>query len=249
MAKVMLQIKNLHKQFDELPVLKGVGFEVQKGQAIAIVGPSGSGKSTLLRCLIHLEKASNGTIIIEDKPLLVEGVYVRESEARAACAPMGMVFQQFNLFPHFTVLGNLIEAPMRVKRLPRAAAMAQAEVLLKKIGLWDKYNVRPSTLSGGQKQRVAIARALMMEPDILLFDEPTSSLDPLLTSEVLAVIRELAQTKMTMLVVTHEMGFAREVADRILYMQDGLIAADETPDVFFNCSASSDATTFIQSVL
>jgi len=196
----MIKAKDIYKNFGELEVLSGVSFEVQQGEAISIIGPSGSGKSTLLRSLIGLEEINSGE-------LYIEGISVKES-GKKAYEKMGMVFQGFNLFPHKTVLGNLMEAPVIVKGEKKAKAEAKAEALLEKVGLSDKKDSYPAQLSGGQKQRVAIARALAMEPDIMLFDEPTSSLDPELVGEVLTVIRDLAEENITMLIVTHEMGFA-----------------------------------------
>ena len=222
----MITVSDLRKSFAGEPVLDGVTFSVEKGETVAVIGPSGAGKSTMLRCLIDLETADGGSIRIEDRPLLEDGRYAGEKERRKVCAKMGMVFQNFNLFPHMTVLRNLTLPPVNAKRCSRAEAEEKARGLLKKVGLEGKENARPSELSGGQKQRVAIARALMMEPDMLLFDEPTSALDPQLTGEVLAVIRELAREKMTMIVVTHEMNFARDVADRVIYMENGLVAED-----------------------
>ena len=224
----MIHAVDVHKHFGSLEVLKGVSLDVDKGEVIAVIGPSGSGKSTFLRCLIHLETIHRGTIEIEGEKLVdtdPEGrcCYVPEVDIRRLCRKMGMVFQHFNLFPHLTVLQNVIEAPMTVKGLRREAFVPKAESLLQKVGLFEKRDSYPSQLSGGQKQRVAIARALAMEPDILLFDEPTSALDPELTGEVLRAMRELAEEHMTMVVVTHEMAFAREVASRAIFMDEGHI--------------------------
>ena len=224
----MIRAIDVHKHFGSLEVLKGASLDVDKGEVIAVIGPSGSGKSTFLRCLIHLETIHRGTIEIEGEKLVdtdVEGrcSYAPEADIRRLCRKMGMVFQHFNLFPHLTVLQNVIEAPMTVKGLHREAIVPKAESLLQKVGLFEKRDSYPSQLSGGQKQRVAIARALAMEPDILLFDEPTSALDPELTGEVLRAMRELAEEHMTMVVVTHEMAFAREVASRAIFMDGGHI--------------------------
>ena len=224
----MIRAIDVHKHFGSLEVLKGASLDVDKGEVIAVIGPSGSGKSTFLRCLIHLETIHRGTIEIEGEKLVstdAEGHcrYVPEVDIRRLCRKMGMVFQHFNLFPHLTVLQNIIEAPMTVKGLHREAIVPKAESLLQKVGLFEKRDSYPSQLSGGQKQRVAIARALAMEPDILLFDEPTSALDPELTGEVLRAMRELAEEHMTMVVVTHEMAFAREVASRAIFMDGGHI--------------------------
>jgi polar amino acid transport system ATP-binding protein len=223
----MIRAEGVHKRFGATEVLKGVSLEMARGEVIAIIGPSGSGKSTLLRCLNHLETIDRGGIEIEGETLVStrDGScrYAPDGEVRRICRRMGMVFQHFNLFPHLTVLQNLIEAPLTVKKLRREAIVPKAEALLRKVGLIDKRDAYPSRLSGGQKQRVAIARALAMEPDILLFDEPTSALDPELTGEVLRSMRQLAEERMSMLVVTHEMAFAREVASRVLFMDQGEI--------------------------
>lgn len=231
----MIAVRNLCKSFNELNVLKEISFTVNKGETVAVIGPSGAGKSTMLRCIIDLEKADSGDIIIEGQPLMENGVYVKESRAREVCAKMGMVFQSFNLFPHLSVLDNLICSPVTVEKENKAAAIARARKVLADVGLSDKEKAYPSELSGGQAQRVAIARALMRNPHILLFDEPTSSLDPQLTAEVLSVMRKLAAEKMTMIVVTHEMGFAREAADQILFMSDeGIIGRGTPQDIFVN---------------
>jgi len=224
----MIRATDIHKRFGTVDVLNGVSLDVAKGEAVAIIGPSGSGKSTLLRCLIHLETIHRGHIEIEGEPLVSTDDgghcrYVADADMRRICARMGMVFQHFNLFPHLTVLQNIMEAPITVKGLRPEAIRPKAKALLQKVGLLAKQDSYPSSLSGGQKQRVAIARALAMEPDILLFDEPTSALDPELTGEVLATMRDLAQEHMTMIVVTHEMAFAREVAQRVVFMDAGVV--------------------------
>jgi polar amino acid transport system ATP-binding protein len=222
----MIRAEAIHKRFGVVEVLKGVSLTVGKGEVVAVIGPSGSGKSTFLRCLNHLETINRGRIEIEGETLVcgdTEAIYAPVADLRRICRKMGMVFQHFNLFPHLTVLENIIEAPITVKGLSRAAIVPPAEELLCKVGLLDKRASYPARLSGGQKQRVAIARALAMEPDIMLFDEPTSALDPELTGEVLRTIRELAEEHMTMLVVTHEMAFAREVASRVVFMDGGEI--------------------------
>lgn len=234
----MISALNIHKNFDKLEVLKGVSLEVQKGEVVAIIGPSGSGKSTFLRCLNRLEVIDGGTIDIEGDELVTTGAegkprYAEESKARMICRKMGMVFQQFNLFPHLTVLENVIEAPITVKGVKREEIIPVAKELLRKVGLEDKLDSYPSRLSGGQKQRVAIARALAMQPDIMLFDEPTSALDPELTGEVLKAMRQLAEEHMTMIVVTHEMGFASEVANRVIFMDKGEIVEQGTPQEVF----------------
>jgi len=237
----MIKAKDIYKNFGELEVLSGVSFEVQQGEAISIIGPSGSGKSTLLRSLIGLEEINSGE-------LYIEGISVKES-GKKAYEKMGMVFQGFNLFPHKTVLGNLMEAPVVVKGEKKAKAEAKAETLLKKVGLSDKKDSYPAQLSGGQKQRVAIARALAMEPDIMLFDEPTSSLDPELVGEVLTVIRDLAEENITMLIVTHEMGFARDVSDRVFFMDHGKIISDTVPEKIFVNPESERIQSFLTKIL
>lgn len=223
----MLTIKNLHKNFGSLEVLKGVSTTVEKGEVVAIIGPSGSGKSTLLRCINLMEVPTSGQIIFQDQDMTALGT---ESKALTALrGRMGMVFQHFNLFPHMTVLENLTMAPMMVKSTSLKDAQATADKLLKRIGLADKRDIYPASLSGGQKQRVAIARALAMEPDLMLFDEPTSALDPEMVKEVLLVIKDLVADGMTMIIVTHEMNFAKDVADRIIFMDDGQIVEEGPP--------------------
>ncbi len=236
----MIRAAHLHKRFGDHEVLKGVSLEIGKGEVIAVIGPSGSGKSTFLRCLNQLERIDRGEIVIEGETLVTTDAnghcrYAPDKEARRICAKMGMVFQHFNLFPHLSVLGNLIEAPMTVKGLSREASVPVAEELLRKVGLFAKCDAYPSQLSGGQKQRVAIARALAMAPDIMLFDEPTSALDPELTGEVLRTMRQLADEHMTMLVVTHEMAFARDVSTRTVFMDGGdIVEAGAPGDLFGN---------------
>jgi len=250
----MIEARNIYKSFGNLQVLKGISLNVNKGEVIAVIGPSGSGKSTLLRCLIHLEVIDRGSIIIEGQPIAYEDEngktrYVPDKQIRQICKKIGMVFQNFNLFPHKTVLENIIEAPIVVNKMPKEEAVDMAEALLRRVGLIDKRDSYPSQLSGGQKQRVAIARALAMKPDIMLFDEPTSALDPELTGEVLKVMRDLAEDRMTMLVVTHEMGFAREVADRVIFMDGGEIIEEGLPGEIF-CNPSSERTrNFLKQVL
>ncbi len=244
-----IEVTGLNKAFGRLQVLEGIDLSVEKGETIAVIGPSGGGKSTLLRCLINLEKADAGDIVIEGEYLLKNGVYANEEKAKAICARMGMVFQGFNLFPHLTVMNNLTCAPVYVNREAPESAVSRAGETLDKVGLADKADAYPSQLSGGQKQRVAIARALMMNPDMLLFDEPTSSLDPQLTGEVLQVMRNLAKEKMTMIVVTHEMGFAREAASRVLFMMDRQIIETGTPEEMFNRPKNVKIKEFIESIL
>jgi len=229
----MIKVNNLHKKFGDVEVLKGIDFEVNKGDVIAVIGSSGSGKSTLLRCLIDLETADVGDIVIEGQYLMKDGTYESPTEVRKIIGKMGMVFQHFNLFPHLSVRDNLELAPKMVKKSKEAELLERVQEQLKEVGLSEKIDCMPSTLSGGEKQRVAIARALMMDPDILLFDEPTSALDPELTGEVLNVIQKLANNKMTMMVVTHEMAFARRVANRILFMSDGIILEEGLPETIF----------------
>ena len=234
----MLCATDIHKGFDGLGVLRGIDLNVQKGEVVALIGPSGSGKSTLLRCLNQLETVDSGTIVLDDITLCrTRGgklTYADPATLRRITLKMGMVFQSYNLFPHMSVMQNLTDAPMRVKRLSRAQATERARELLAKVGLSDKADQYPYQLSGGQQQRVAIARALCMDPEILCFDEPTSALDPELTQEVLGVMRELARERMTMLVVTHEMSFARDVADRVIFMEDGLIVEEGPPEQIFH---------------
>ncbi len=233
----MLSVSSIYKGFDGLGVLEGVSLDVGKGEVVAIIGPSGSGKSTLLRCVNQLERVDAGEIRLEeDRMCWMEGdrlCYAQEETLRRITLRMGMVFQGYNLFPHRTVLQNLMDAPMAVKKTPKKQALEQAMALLQKVGLEGKASAVPCQLSGGQAQRVAIARALCMDPEILCFDEPTSALDPELTQEVLAVMRDLAKERMTMLVVTHEMAFARDVADRIILMGDGLIVDQGAPEALF----------------
>lgn len=234
----MISAIDIVKNFDKLEVLKGVSLEVYKGEVVAIIGPSGSGKSTFLRCLNRLETINGGSVTIEGDELVTttpddKVIYAEEAKARMICRKMGMVFQQFNLFPHLTVLENVIEAPLTVKGVKRDEIIPEAKELLRKVGLEDKLDSYPSRLSGGQKQRVAIARALAMKPDIMLFDEPTSALDPELTGEVLKAMRQLAEEHMTMIVVTHEMGFAREVANRVIFMDKGEIIEQGNPEGVF----------------
>ena len=220
----MIKIRNLHKKFGKLEVLKGIDVDVKKGEIIAIIGPSGSGKSTFLRCINRLEEPSEGDIVINGKNIMD-----KDTDINFMRQELGMVFQHFNLFPHKTVMNNITLAPMKVKKISKENAEKKAIELLKKVGLVDKKDVYPNKLSGGQKQRIAIARALAMEPDIMLFDEPTSALDPEMIKEVLDVMVELAREGMTMLIVTHEMGFAKNVSSRILFMNDVKIIEDEEP--------------------
>ena len=229
----MIRTTALKKSFGDNHVLRGVDLHIRRGEIVAIIGPSGSGKSTFLRSLIGLERIDEGSIFIQDQALAEDGRYPKERICRRVCAGMGMVFQHFNLFPHMSVRNNLTAAPLAAKKLTVEDAERKCADLLARVGLADKIDAMPSSLSGGQKQRVAIARALMMDPDILLFDEPTSALDPELTGEVLAVMKDLTHTGITMVIVTHEMGFAREVADRVIFMDGGVVAVDGSPDAVF----------------
>lgn len=241
----MIEVKNLQKSFGDLHVLRKIDFHVQPGEVVAVIGPSGSGKSTMLRSLVNLEKVNGGTIRIGGEAIVSDGKYVSASEIKRITSRMGMVFQHFNLFPHLTVNQNLELAPKVVKKESKAVLKPQMADLLAKVGLSDKGDVYPANLSGGQKQRVAIARALMMNPEILLFDEPTSALDPELTGEVLRVIRKLADENMTMIIVTHEMNFARDVADRVIFMDQGEIAEEGTPEQIFGNPKLERTKTFL----
>ena len=250
----MIEARDIRKAFGANQVLRGVSLQLRQGEVVAVIGPSGSGKSTFLRCLNHLETIDSGHIAIEGETLVTTDaqgrcVYAPDAELRRICRKTGMVFQHFNLFGHLTVLENLIEAPMVVQGLARDAAIARAEALLAKVGLAPKRDNYPARLSGGQKQRVAIARALCMEPDIMLFDEPTSALDPELTGEVLRTMRELADERMTMLVVTHEMGFAREVANTVAFMDQGELIAARSAGEFFADPGHERARAFLQHML
>lgn len=244
-----IEAKNVKKSFGELEVLKGVSLNVSKGEVVAILGPSGSGKSTFLRSLIDLEVVDDGSISIAGEYLCEKGKYPHNKEKAKILSKAGMVFQHFNLFPHMTIKKNLMCAPMLNKQGNKEEIEELAAAMLKKVGLEDKLNVMPSTLSGGQKQRVAIARALMRNPEIILFDEPTSALDPELTGEVLNVIASLAKEGITMVIVTHEMGFAKEVADKVVFMYEGIVLEENTPEVIFNNPANERTRSFIQSVL
>ncbi|MBU7594162.1 amino acid ABC transporter ATP-binding protein [Metabacillus halosaccharovorans] len=243
-TKEMIKINQLNKSFGDLHVLKNINMTVFESDVVCLIGASGSGKSTLLRCLNFLEKKDNGNIIIEGNE-----VNPGTDNLNKIREKVGMVFQHFNLFPHKTVLENIIEAPMMVKGVDKKKAILKAKQLLKKVGLEGKSDVYPSKLSGGQKQRVAIARALAMEPDIMLFDEPTSALDPELVGEVLKTMKELAEEGMTMVVVTHEMGFAREVADWIVYMHDGKIIERGNPEQFFNHPKEERTREFLKTTM
>ena len=240
----LIQVRNLQIKFDDLEVLKDVSLDVKQGEKIVIIGPSGSGKSTFLRCLNRLEDPTGGTIVFEDMVMTDPKV-----DLDLARRKMGMVFQHFNLFPHLTVLENITLAPVTLKLKTKEEAEKEAMVLLERIGLPEKANAYPSTLSGGQKQRIAIVRSLAMHPDVMLFDEPTSALDPEMVGEVLEVMKNLAKDGMTMLVVTHEMGFAREVADRVLFMNGGYIEEEGSPEQLFKHPKNERLQQFLKSVL
>ncbi|MFL0248131.1 amino acid ABC transporter ATP-binding protein [Candidatus Clostridium stratigraminis] len=240
----MIKVENLNKKFDKLHVLKGIDIEINKGEVVVVIGPSGSGKSTFLRCLNLLEEATGGKIFFEGT-----SVMDKASDINKLREKIGMVFQQFNLFPNMTILNNITLAPIKVKKTSKTESEEIAYKLLKRIGLEDKAKSFPSQLSGGQKQRIAIARALAMSPDVMLFDEPTSALDPEMVGEVLQVMKELANEGMTMVVVTHEMGFAKEVADRVIFMDEGVIIEEGTPEEIFNSPKQTRTHDFLSKVL
>ena len=244
---MMIKAVDIKKSFGETDVLLGVSLEVKSGEIISVIGPSGSGKSTMLRSLIGLERISGGSIAIGGEYFVENGVYVKDKQMRKIMSKTGMVFQHFNLFPHMAVRGNMICAPVTNRLMDKAAANAKCEALLEKVGLADKIDEMPSALSGGQKQRVAIARAMMTDPEVLLFDEPTSALDPELTGEVLAVMKQLAAEHMTMVVVTHEMSFARYISDRVIFMEHGVIAADGKPEEVFDSNSNARLVEFLGS--
>ena len=238
----MIDVKGLRKSYDGVEVLKGVDLTIHKGDVVCLVGPSGCGKSTFLRCLNRLEEPDAGTVTLE-------GQEITDRDIDAMRAKMGMVFQHFNLFPHLTVRRNITLAPVHLKRMTQAEADAKAMELLERIGLADKADAYPNMLSGGQKQRIAIARALAMNPEVLLFDEPTSALDPEMVGEVLELMKELAHGGMTMVVVTHEMGFAREVANRVIFIDEGVVKVDKPPKEFFSNIENERLKTFLSKVL
>jgi len=240
----LIKIENLHKSFGKNEVLKGINLEIKRGEVVVIIGPSGSGKSTLLRSMNLLEEATNGKVIFE-------GVDItdKKNDLFAMREKMGMVFQQFNLFPNMTVMENITLSPIKTKGESKEVAEKRAQELLEKVGLPDKATAYPQSLSGGQQQRIAIARGLAMEPDVLLFDEPTSALDPEMVGEVLAVMQDLAKSGMTMVIVTHEMGFAREVADRVIFMADGVVVEDGTPEQIFEQTQEQRTKDFLSKVL
>lgn len=240
----MIKIKNLKKHFGELEVLRGIDEHIQKGEVVCVIGPSGSGKSTFLRCLNLLEEVTEGEIYVDD-----ELINSPQADINKIRQKMGMVFQQFNLFPHLKVIDNITLAPVMLKKMDKEAANKRALELLDRVGLKDKANVYPASLSGGQKQRVAIARALAMDPEIILFDEPTSALDPEMVGEVLDVMKDLAKSGMTMVIVTHEMGFAREVATRVIFIDEGVVMESGTPEEVFGNTKNERAKSFLSKVL
>ena len=240
----MISVKNLRKSFHGTEVLKGISAEIQRGDVVCIIGPSGSGKSTFLRCLNRLETPDSGEILLDGVDLMD-----RHTDLDRQRRKMGMVFQQFNLFPHMTILKNLTVCPMMLKKIPQKEAEAKAIQLLERVGLADRAGDYPAQLSGGQKQRVAIVRALCMEPEVMLFDEPTSALDPEMVGEVLDVMKELAESGMTMVVVTHEMGFAREVGNRVLFMDEGVIMEENAPAELFGSPRCERLQSFLSKVL
>ncbi len=240
----MIKVENLHKDFKGLKVLKGINEEIKKGEKVVVIGPSGSGKSTFLRCLNLLEEPSDGTIALNGQVINQKGVDINQIRQK-----MGMVFQQFNLFPHLSIMDNITLAPIKIKKMSKENAEKLGMELLKRVGLEDKANAFPGQLSGGQQQRIAIARALAMEPEIMLFDEPTSALDPEMVGEVLDVMKDLANQGMTMVIVTHEMGFAKEVASRVLFMDDGVIVEQAPPEELFANPKNDRTKSFLNSVL
>ncbi|MCR6513772.1 MAG: amino acid ABC transporter ATP-binding protein [Clostridium chrysemydis] len=240
----MICVKNLEKSFGKHKVLKGIDENIEKGEVVVVIGPSGSGKSTFLRCLNLLETPTSGDIIFEGQNIVDKSVNINKIREK-----MGMVFQQFNLFPHKTVLENLTMAQIKVKGNGKEESIKKAEELLDRVGLLEKKNAYPNSLSGGQKQRIAIARALAMDPDVMLFDEPTSALDPEMVGEVLNVMKSLAKEGMTMIIVTHEMGFAKEVGDRILFMDEGTIVEEGTPEEVFDNPKNERTESFLSKVL
>ncbi len=241
---IKVKVSNLKKNYGDLTVLKDINIEVHEGEVVCLIGPSGSGKSTFLRCINQLEVATDGSIIVDD----VE-ITDKKNDINKLRENVGMVFQQFNLFPHLTVLQNITMAPIELKKMNKAQAEEKAIELLEKVGLADKKDVYPTQLSGGQQQRVAIVRALAMNPDLMLFDEPTSALDPEMVGEVLDVMKDLAKQKMTMIVVTHEMGFAREVSDRVLFMDGGYVVEEGSPEDIFTNPKNPRTISFLNKVL
>ncbi len=254
MSEPMVKAEGVHKRFGRLEVLKGISLEVQPGEVACMIGPSGSGKTTFIRCINHLEKIDAGRLWVDGRLVgyrqAGDKIYeLRDAEVCRERSEIGMVFQRFNLFGHKTAVENVIEAPIRVKKAPKSRAVQRAKELLERVGLADKLDSYPAQLSGGQQQRVAIARALAMDPKLMLFDEPTSALDPELVGDVLDVMRRLAKEGMTMIVVTHEMGFAREAADRMMMMDDGLIIEEGPPEHFFQAPREARTKQFLSKIL
>ena len=241
----MIEVKDLKKSFGDIEILKGISTNIEKGEKVVVIGPSGSGKSTFLRCLNRLEKPTGGSIIFEGTDITT----APDKQLYKVREKMGMVFQHFNLFPHLTIRRNLTLAPVKLKLLTKEEADERADIMLRKVGLYDKAESYPNMLSGGQKQRIAIARALVMNPDVMLFDEPTSALDPEMVGEVLELMKQLAAEGMTMVVVTHEMGFAKEVASRVLFIDGGVIAEENDPQTFFANPDSPRLKAFLSKVL
>jgi polar amino acid transport system ATP-binding protein len=242
--EILISVQGLQKSFGANPVLKDISIDIHNGEIVAVIGPSGSGKSTFLRCLNRLEEPTGGHIFFEGTDITDPAININKHRQK-----MGMVFQQFNLFPHMTVMRNLTLAPMKILKKSKEEAEAYAMKLLKRVGLSDRANSYPNQLSGGQKQRIAIVRALCMQPDVMLFDEPTSALDPEMVGEVLDVMRSLAQDNMTMVVVTHEMGFAREVASRVIFLDGGYVCEDNNPKEFFSNPKNERLRSFLNDVL
>ena len=240
----MVNVKDVYKRFGDLEVLKGISLEVKHGEVVSVIGSSGSGKSTLLRCINRLEEVTSGEIYFEDQEITGDKKNVRELRSK-----IGMVFQNFNLFKHMTIMKNMIYAQMHVKKVPKEEAVEKAKVLLDRVGLLDKANVYPVTLSGGQQQRVAIARTLAMNPDVILFDEPTSALDPEMVGEVLDVIKDLTKTGITMIIVSHEMAFVREVSDRVVFLEQGVLIEDAPAKEFFDHPKTERARAFLEKML
>lgn len=240
----MIRVNNLHKKFEDLDVLCGIDEHITQGEVVVVIGPSGSGKSTFLRCLNLLETVTEGEIYVDDELITAPKVNVNRVRQK-----MGMVFQQFNLFPHLTIMDNITLAPVLLKKMTKEEAVRRGQELLERVNLGEKANAYPAQLSGGQKQRVAIARALAMDPEIMLFDEPTSALDPEMVGEVLDVMKDLARSGMTMVIVTHEMGFAREVASRVLFIDQGVVMESGTPEEIFNNPQNERTKNFLSKVL
>ena len=248
-ANVVLSVKHLKKSFGSLEVLRDINFDLKRGQIISVLGPSGGGKSTLLRRLTQLETIDDGIVTVDGDVMFQDGEYAPKADLGRITLKIGLVFQNFNLFPHLSVTENITVAPINVKKLSKAQAEERAKELLEKVGLSDKADYYPFQLSGGQQQRVAIARALALDPEVLFFDEPTSALDPELTGEVLKVIRSLADRRMTMIIVTHEMGFARSVSDRLIFMENGVIVEDSSPEEMFTNPKNPRTRDFIMNVM